>query len=73
MLATRTVAPTRPPGEQPSGAGECAEKILRKVAGAVVGLVFGTSGLFVNAAAGGARGVVHGARIESHRKAVFTG
>jgi hypothetical protein len=70
-------APARPaapaPAPEPEGVVDCIEWAARKVAGAVVGLVFGTSGLLVNAAAGGAEGVVHGARLESHKEAAFTG
>lgn len=51
--------------------GGCIEKVARKVAGFAVGLVFGTSGLLVNAAAGGAEGLCHGARLEKLGKAGF--
>lgn len=53
--------------------GDCVEKVARKVAGFAVGLVFGTSGMLVNACAGGAQGVVHGSRLEKHKAGAFQG
>lgn len=55
--------PAPPPEEGSHGIGDCVEKLARKVAGVAVGLVFGTSGLITNAAAGAAAGAVHGARV----------
>jgi hypothetical protein len=54
-----------------NGIGDCVEKAARKIAGFAVGLVFGTSGLLVNAAAGGAEGLCHGSRIKQFGKAGF--
>lgn len=66
--------PTPPPSEpEPDGLRDIFEGAARWVAGKVVGLVFGTSSLASNAAAGGARGIVHGARIEKGEKYWFHG
>lgn len=66
--------PQKPSREvEPEGLGDCVEWAARKVAGFAVGLVFGTSGMLVNACAGGAQGVVHGARLEKGREAAFQG
>lgn len=76
-LTASTNAAAPPPPErapEPEGVVDCVEWVARKVAGAVVGLVFGTSGMLVNAAAGGAEGALHGARVGSgKREALFTG
>ncbi|MBM3462744.1 MAG: hypothetical protein FJX76_11640 [Armatimonadetes bacterium] len=61
------------PPQDPQGIGDCVEKAVRWVAGKVVGLAFGTSGLAVNAAAGGAEGIIRGARLSSHTTPVFYG
>jgi hypothetical protein len=66
-------APAQEQEPEPAGVGDCVEKIARKIAGFTVGLIFGTSGMLVNAAAGGAQGAVHGARLKSHQNAAFQG
>jgi hypothetical protein len=74
--ATPPPAASKPqpaPAPEPEGIGDCVEGAVRWVAGKVVGFVFGTSGLVVNAAAGGAEGAVRGARISKHKSAVFHG
>lgn len=78
MIAPIRLAPTAPsrprrPEPEPAGVGDCVEKVARKVAGFAVGLVFGTSGMLVNACAGGAQGVVHGSRLPQHKEAAFQG
>lgn len=64
--STRVAAASTPERDaaEPEGFKDCFEKAARWVAGKAVGLVFGTSGFVVNAAAGGARGVVHGTRLK---------
>ncbi|MGE0494295.1 MAG: hypothetical protein AB7S38_34100 [Vulcanimicrobiota bacterium] len=73
-LTTPTPTPRRASAPPPTseGLGDCFEKAARWVAGKVVGVVFGTSGLVANAAAGGARGTLHAARVESnHQELLF--
>ena len=76
-ITSRTLPITRqekPPAEEEErGVGDCVEWAARKVAGFAVGLVFGTSGMLVNACAGGAEGALHGARVTEHREAAFQG
>ena len=66
-------SPPDPHEPEPDGIRDIFEGVARWVAGKVVGLAFGTSSLASNAAAGGARGIVHGARIEKGESSVFYG
>lgn len=66
-------APEPNPGPDPDGFRDWVEGAARWVAGKVVGFAFGTSSLAANVAAGGARGVVHGARLQKGENLVFQG
>ncbi len=59
------------PEPDPDGFRDWVEGAARWVVGKAVGFAFGTSSLAANVAAGGARGIVHGARIEKGQNLVF--
>jgi hypothetical protein len=79
--AQRTSEPRHTPGPEseqnpapePDGFKDSFKGAVRWIAGKAIGLAFGTGTLAANAAAGGARGIVRGARIEKKQDLVFKG
>lgn len=65
--------PSTPKSEtaEPDGIRDAFQGAVRWVAGKAIGLAFGTGTLAANAAAGGAQGMMKGARIQKHEKLVF--
>jgi hypothetical protein len=65
--------PKPDPGPEPDGFKDSFKGAVRWIAGKAIGLAFGTGTLAANAAAGGARGMITGGRIEKKKDLVFKG